>query len=213
MVSELPAMRTPTMNQDSFLLRGVSHSFTFRPDGKADQDRNPAKPSSSHLPTAPGASPFCHICLTNQTLIMNMLANYLPDEDVSEANPSCGLTKQDPTYRELYENLPTYLASVHARYPPVCNNCQPAVDEALKRADRRANVDAWGSALRRGHTSTSSDRSGWYEVLDIAFWRLRGLLFCCSAAVSLGLGLAGESSIRNARLPRLTLRCGVPRVG
>lgn len=155
-----------------------------------------AKPSSSHLPTAPGASPFCHICLTNQTLIMNMLANYLPDEDVGTSpgvSPIDHSSTQDPTYRDLYEGLPTYLASVHARYPPVCENCQPAVDEALNRANRRANVDAWGSALRRTPTSTSGGRSQWSEILDIAFWRLRGVLFCSSIAISLGLGIASQS--------------------
>lgn len=33
-----------------------------------------------------------------------------------------------------------------------------------------------------------------YDVLDIAFWRLRGVLFCSSAMLSLGLGVVGEYS-------------------
>jgi hypothetical protein len=35
-----------------------------------------------HLTSSTPTSPFCHSCLANQTLIMNMLANYLPDDDV-----------------------------------------------------------------------------------------------------------------------------------
>ena len=43
-----------------------------------------AKPSNSRLPSTSSSStsPFCRSCLSNQTLIMNMLANYLPDDSV-----------------------------------------------------------------------------------------------------------------------------------
>lgn len=164
-----------------------------------------AKPSSSHLPTTSAASPFCHICQTNQTLIMNMLANYLPDEQVSPhptylSRPHVHqllieLIYQDPTYRILYNELPNYLEGVHTRYPPVCENCQPAVDEALRKANHRANVDAWGSALRRNHQSIEGGRSGWMEMLDVGFWRLRGILFCSSTIINTSLGVIGMSFI------------------
>jgi hypothetical protein len=36
----------------------------------------------SGKPTPDGT--FCHDCLTNQTMIISLLANYLPDETVSE---------------------------------------------------------------------------------------------------------------------------------
>jgi hypothetical protein len=35
----------------------------------------------------------------------------------------------------------------------VCAACQPAVDEALKRADQKAQAEALGNALRRGKES------------------------------------------------------------
>jgi hypothetical protein len=124
---------------------------------------------------------------------MNMLANYLPDEDVSPLffQLHHSADGQDPTYPSLYAELPEYLAGVHARYPPVCTNCQPAVDEALRKANHRANVDAWGSALRRGHDETTSSRGS--EVLDVLVWRMRGVLFGTSAALSLGMGLCSMS--------------------
>jgi hypothetical protein len=81
------------------------------------------------------------------------------------------------------------LAGVHARYPPVCVNCQPAVDEALRKANHRANVDAWGSALRRCEVPVED--SGMSEILDITFWRLRGALFVTSIGLSLRVGVSG----------------------
>jgi hypothetical protein len=141
-----------------------------------------AKPSSSHLPSTTVASPFCHICLTNQTLIMNMLANYLPAED-------------DPTYPSLYADLPNYLSGVHARYPPVCSNCQPAVDDALRKANHRANVDAWGSALRRGNEVAGPSQSRVAEMSDVLLWRIRGVCFCLGAGVSLGTGVCSMSCL------------------
>lgn len=97
----------------------------------------------------------------------------------------------------MYDDLPAYLSSVHSRYPPVCENCQPAVNDALRKADRRANVDAWGSALRRSHQSEhgSGSRSGLMEMLDVGFWRLRGMLFCASTVLNLGLGVVGEYTV------------------
>jgi hypothetical protein len=75
-------MRTPSMNSRSFEFRGRSLRL-FAVDRLIEIHADEiAKPSTSHLPSSLAASPFCHICLTNQTLIMNMLANYLPDENV-----------------------------------------------------------------------------------------------------------------------------------
>ncbi|OCF45681.1 hypothetical protein I317_00584 [Kwoniella heveanensis CBS 569] len=132
MISDLPAMHDTAHNERSFSLR--------------------ATPSSSHLPSSSNSSStFCHSCLANQTLIMNMLANYLPDDD-------------DPSFPQLYAELPSYLAKLHSRYPPVCQNCQPAVDEALRKSDHKAQVEAWGSALKRGARSGIS--SSWSGTSD-----------------------------------------------
>ncbi|OCF54788.1 hypothetical protein L486_07924 [Kwoniella mangroviensis CBS 10435] len=160
MISDLPAMHDSAYNERSFSLR--------------------ATPSSSHLPSSSSSSSstslFCHSCLANQTLIMNMLANYLPDDD-------------DPSYPMLYAELPLYLSKLHSRYPPVCRNCQPAVDEALRKSDHRAQVQAWSSALDRGARSPrKNDPAGGGEIGrvsrgDILIWRFRGGLWW----ISLGL--------------------------
>ena len=41
-----------------------------------------ASQPETHLPPS-CTTAFCRNCLTNQTLVVNMLANYLPDENVS----------------------------------------------------------------------------------------------------------------------------------
>ncbi|AAW41163.1 conserved hypothetical protein [Cryptococcus deneoformans JEC21] len=145
MMSDLPAMHNSTFNSKSFALR--------------------AQPSSSHLPTASSStSPFCRNCLTNQTLVMNLLANYLPDED-------------DPSYPTLYANFSDYLSSLHARYPPVCSSCQPAVDDALRRSDHRAQMEAWGSALTRGKQIAKGDPEVAVPELGRRYWRMKCALW------------------------------------
>nr|XP_019008114.1 uncharacterized protein I206_07282 [Kwoniella pini CBS 10737]OCF46895.1 hypothetical protein I206_07282 [Kwoniella pini CBS 10737] len=180
MVSDLPAMHDTAYNERSFSLR--------------------AKPSSSHIPSSllSTSSPFCHSCLANQTLIMNMLANYLPDDD-------------DPSYPSLFAELPIYLAKLQSRYPPVCRNCQPAVDEALQKSDHRAQVQAWSSALDRGSRTAgpSSGKSALNRVgqVDIIVWRVRGLLWWMSAVLSMATTSSSRlQTILNNELSNITLK-------
>ncbi|ODO10597.1 hypothetical protein I350_01194 [Cryptococcus amylolentus CBS 6273] len=171
MVSDIPAMHNSDYNTGSFSLRG----------------RCP-QPSSNHLPTLPSkasSTPFCRNCLANQTLIMNLLANYLPDDD-------------DPTYPQLSSNLPAYVQSLHSRYPPVCPNCQPGVDDILQKADQKAQMEAWGSALNRGKRKAIEEVSpgagvghGTWDVGkgDVFIWALRGVLWTWGIGQSLCTGV------------------------
>lgn len=59
----------------------LSTKTTSRTMATADSELTPASQPDTHLPPS-RTSPFCRDCLTNQTLVLNMLANYLPDEDV-----------------------------------------------------------------------------------------------------------------------------------
>ncbi|KAL1409816.1 hypothetical protein Q8F55_003813 [Vanrija albida] len=168
-VSDHPAMRNSALNRRSFELR--------------------AGPSSARLPPT-STNPFCRNCLTNQTLVMNLLSNYLPDE-------------RDPAYPQLEAELPRYVESLYARYPQVCASCQGGVDEALRKADHRAQAEAWGNALRRGDLRRNGNgvgaegRNGVYvprggppTALEVAVWRARGGLFLLGAVGSWALGLA-----------------------
>lgn len=128
-----------------------------------------------------------------------MLANYLPPEDVGHRpfsrRHAALIRLQDPSFDQLYADLPAYTARLHERYPPVCGNCQPAVDDALRKADHRAQAEALGSALSRGSTKRRHDgngqpaRPGW---ADIIVWRLRGVLWLVTTLQSLVLGAVGE---------------------
>ncbi|KAH7929338.1 hypothetical protein BV22DRAFT_1081109, partial [Leucogyrophana mollusca] len=129
-----------------------------------------ASPSKDRLPSFYGRGQFCHTCQTNQMLLVNLLSNYLP-------NP------QHPDYAKRLEMLPQYRESLHIRYPPVCANCLPAVEEEIKQKDHMARTKALGGWLKeskgkerqRQVSSTSKER----EKLEVHLtaWRIRGLLW------------------------------------
>ena len=78
-LSDEPAMHEEHLNSRSFAKRGTSYRWL--------QDDAPAKiaiasPSKDRLPTMYGSGPFCHSCQTNQMLIVNLLSNYLPSQEV-----------------------------------------------------------------------------------------------------------------------------------
>ena len=50
--------------------------------GTVPADLAIASPSKDRLPTMYGSGPFCHSCQTNQMLIVNLLSNYLPPQEV-----------------------------------------------------------------------------------------------------------------------------------
>ncbi|GMK54730.1 hypothetical protein CspeluHIS016_0113160 [Cutaneotrichosporon spelunceum] len=147
-----------------------------------------AHPSSSRLPTAPSASsPFCHNCQANQTLVVNLLATYLPDES-------------DPAYAERLASLDAYRVSLYQRYPPVCPMCQPGVDMGLKRADQRAQAEAFGSALKRG---VDTPRQASLSRADVGVWRARSVAWTLDVFAAMGVGLcawtAPETLYRTAQ--------------
>ncbi|KAF8591619.1 hypothetical protein K439DRAFT_1546227 [Ramaria rubella] len=67
---------------------------------------------------------------------MNLLSNYLSPPD-------------DPTYEDREAELLAYKASLQTRYPPVCNDCQPSLDEGLWKKEHMACTAALGSWLKR----------------------------------------------------------------
>ncbi|SPO20486.1 uncharacterized protein UTRI_00883_B [Ustilago trichophora] len=77
---------------------------------------------------------FCHTCQTNQVLTLNMLADYLPDED-------------DAEYQAKLEHLAEYEASIASRYPPVCSDCAPKVQERITERDQFARSWSLGKWL------------------------------------------------------------------
>lgn len=87
---------------------------------------------------------FCHTCQTNQVLTLNMLADYLPSED-------------DPGYDAKLAQLPEYEASIAARYPPVCAQCAPRVQQRISERDGYARSWSLGKWLELKKTASSAD--------------------------------------------------------
>ena len=57
----------------------------------------------------------------------NAIAAFLPDED-------------DPEYRDLEARVEEYRTDVQVRFPPVCENCRPGIEEQIRRANYGAKT-------------------------------------------------------------------------
>lgn len=127
---------------------------------------------------------FCRTCLTNQTLYVNLLSNYLPSED-------------DPNYESLLAQLPQYKASLDARYPLVCPNCSGNVEDQIKTSERLGRSLALGSWLREARPSApipcSPDRRVSIQSREAWAWRFRGCLWASTLTLSVVCAVIGSS--------------------
>lgn len=136
-----------------------------------------ASPSKDRLPSMYGTGQFCHTCQTNQMLLVNLLSNYLPPP-------------HHPDYAQRLEKLPEYRESLHVRYPPVCANCMPAVEEEIRKKDHMARIKALGGWLNdsRGKEKqrqvSGSSREREKLQTHLFLWRLRGFLWFMTLAVA-----------------------------
>ncbi|KAF8745135.1 hypothetical protein AX14_010595 [Amanita brunnescens Koide BX004] len=141
-------------------------------------------PSTDQLPSAYGKGPFCHSCQTNQMLLVNLLSSYLPSPD-------------SPDYRRRLEKLPEYKESLHARYPPVCDACLPAVQEEIRNRDHMARTKALGGWLKESKGKNHRRRiSGFIRdrdhlTFEILAWRIRGVLWVSSLIIAVLVYSAG----------------------
>ncbi len=98
---------------------------------------------------------------------------------------------QSPDYRRRLEKLPEYKESLHARYPPVCDSCLPAIEEEIQNRDHMARTKALGGWLKESkgkdhsrHVSGSTrDRD--HLTFEILAWRARGILWMFSLVLAL----------------------------
>lgn len=105
--------------------------------------------------------------------------------------------QQHPDYAQRLKKLPEYRESLHIRYPPVCANCMPAVEEEIRKKDHMARTKALGGWLndsrgkerRRKVLGSSGEREKLQTHLFL--WKLRGLLWFMTLAVVLIAHSAG----------------------
>lgn len=145
-----------------------------------------ATPSRSRLPaTYSSSSPFCRTCQSNQSLQIHLLAAYPSDDDDDHPIPHL---------------LPEYQQSLDARYPMVCPNCAPAVEQDIAEKDARARSAALGWRLRESQKGLrmmelkeSERRNSWRWWWLGLVWRARGVAFWCTHASGIIGCAAGES--------------------
>ncbi|KAJ7630779.1 Ima1 N-terminal domain-containing protein [Roridomyces roridus] len=135
-------------------------------------------PRNDSIPSMYARGVFCHTCETNQRLLVNLLANYLP--------PS-GSPDSDERLRTLDE----YRESLLLRYPPVCETCQPAVQEEIERKNSMARSQALGGWLnqtkgkaRKRQVSLTLEETNKFR-LEMLAWRIRGCLWVATALLSI----------------------------
>ena len=141
-------------------------------------------PDVNHFPSTSqhASNPFCHACQTNQTLLINLRAAYLPSPD-------------DPSYASRVAQLPAYITSLQHRYPPICANCAPSVEAEIRKKDEYARTRALGGALKdsaRPRRRPNSDRVPETRRPErLLWWRIQGVLWSVTwvlAILALGSG-------------------------
>ncbi|KAJ7487431.1 Ima1 N-terminal domain-containing protein [Mycena galericulata] len=135
-------------------------------------------PSQDRLPTMYGPGVFCHTCQTNQMLLVNLLANYLPSPD-------------SPESEQRMQTLDEYRESLHLRYPPVCDSCRPAVEEEIRRKDTMARTKALGGWLNQTKGKTRqrqvslTSRETDKLAMEMLAWHIRGCLWAATIIISM----------------------------
>ncbi|KAJ7783615.1 Ima1 N-terminal domain-containing protein [Mycena maculata] len=170
-VSDEPAMHDESLNVRAFSKRGA--------------------PRKDRLPTMYGPGVFCHTCQTNQMLLVNLLANYLPPPG-------------SPESEQRMQTLDEYRESLHLRYPPVCDSCRPAVEEEIRRKDAMARTQALGGWLNqtKGKAKQRQASLSGQEAAKLStemLWRIRGCLWATTILISAYGNLGGVLGFRPFR--------------
>lgn len=107
---------------------------------------------------------FCRTCIRNQHLLIYALATFLPDID-------------DPDYAAFDKELPRYKKTMEERYPQVCENCEPRVQNRIRQTGYVAKSDHLRRIMERSKASraTKSARNrNWRHIVDVLgfllFW-------------------------------------------
>ncbi|CAO2658705.1 Nn.00g064280.m01.CDS01 [Neocucurbitaria sp. VM-36] len=111
--------------------------------------------------SAPSDELFCDTCQRNQTLLSNLLAAYLPDED-------------DPEYEKFEAAYDDYKAEVEERYPQVCQDCLPRVQNQIRNAGYAAKADHLRRIMEKSEEKrrrVQTSRQTWtLRVISLAKW-------------------------------------------
>ncbi|PWN19521.1 hypothetical protein BCV69DRAFT_284148 [Microstroma glucosiphilum] len=111
---------------------------------------------SDGTPTPQEPSIFCHRCLTNQRIHLELLSAYEDETSSSSYASSSSLPVGS------YE---AYKADLEARYPLLCDRCRPAVESKIKERDDIARRWIWRKWMERNRgeetAGQGSQSTGW----------------------------------------------------
>lgn len=94
--------------------------------------------------------------------------------------------------------LPEYRESLHMRYPPVCENCMPVVEDEIRKKDQMARAKALGAWLKdskgketqRRVSGAGKEREK--ETVELYWWKIRGGLWLATSILSLMFNVSGR---------------------
>ena len=142
---------------------------------------------------------FCARCLTNQHLLTQTLASYLP-------------ATTHPEYSAYEQNYPRYRKQLEERYPQLCRKCEPRVRERLRVTGYAAKTDH----LRRMVEQTRNGQSrrlrawGWQDnVVALAemCWWLSLVVQLLWHALSIVKGAQQEDGLSHIESEIMLLEC------
>ncbi|KZT57864.1 hypothetical protein CALCODRAFT_469250, partial [Calocera cornea HHB12733] len=174
-----PGAQNVFMNHESWQKRGA---FAQRM-GEERTDRGTASLPDNAFPPGTPWSPFCTQCVTNQKLIVEMLANYIPDES-------------DPTHPSALANIAAYRRDLERRYPPLCEECRPRVEAELRKHNDEATAEIRASAVAASVAGVASgsgvgtprkDKAREGRALgrwETRIWRTRGFVWVLALVLS-----------------------------
>ncbi len=181
----------------------LEHSALYQ-NGSSSSSSAPASAGPSSSPVRADSSykdsPFCRTCERNQALVLNLLSQ---DASADEA---------ELDGQALQARYAAQKRSFEQRYPPVCEDCAPLVEQRIRMADQDARRRLMGGWLARsrpsGDTTPSSaqSRSGVTPIRPSrALWKLQGALWGSAHASALLLALHEASHAFPQHVP-FTLR-------
>lgn len=108
-----------------------------------------------------GEELFCDTCQHNQTLVANILAEYLPDEE-------------DSKYQKFIASYDAYKSELEDRYPQVCQNCLPRVQDRIRNAGYAARADHLRRIMEKSdqrRRTVQTSRQAWtLRIISLAKW-------------------------------------------
>jgi hypothetical protein len=125
--------------------------------------------SPSPAMSQPVESPFCDTCQRNQSLVQNLIAEYLPEED-------------DPEYAKYEAAFDGYRAELEERWPQVCKACEARVDDKIRGAGYAAKADHLRRLMEKSEQkrrTVQTSRQTWtLRLISLAKWS-----YICSVLV------------------------------